>query len=77
MTLLLLAIYHPSSSSNLRHSVNEFMTEFVNFLADKLVNFMGDLIIAGDFNIHVNDVDSVDVRQFLGALEALGFLISL
>ena len=73
MTLSLLAIYHPPPSSNHRHSVNEFVTEFVNFLADKLVNFMEDLIIAGDFNIHVNDVDSVDARQFLGAMEALGF----
>ena len=73
MTLSLLAMYHPPPSSNHRHTVNEFVTEFVNFLADKLVNFMGDLIIAGDVNIHVNDVDSMDVRQFLDAMEALGF----
>ena len=73
MTLSLLAIYHPPPSSNHRHTVNDFVSGFVNFLADKLVTFMGDLIIAGDFNIHVNDVDSVDARQFLGAMEALGF----
>ena len=68
-TLSLLAVYHPPPSLNHR----QFVTEFVNFLADKLVNFMGDLIIAGDFNIHVNDVDSADARQFLDAMEALGF----
>ena len=42
-------------------------------MVDKLVNFLGDLIIAGDFNIHVNDVDNADARQFLDAMEALGF----
>ena len=73
MTLSLLAVYHPPPSSNHRHTVNDFVTEFVNFLADKLVNFMGDLIIAGDFNIHMNDVNSSDARQFLDAMEALGF----
>ena len=61
MTLSLLAIYHPPPSPKHRHSVNEFVTEFVNFLADILVNFTGDLIIAGDFNIHMNDEDNDDV----------------
>ena len=73
MTLSLLAVSHPPPSSNYWHTVNDFSTEFVNFLADKLVNFMGDLIIAGDFNIHVNDVNSSDARQFIDAMEALGF----
>ena len=72
MTLSLLAVYHPPPSANHRHTVNEFITEFVNFLVDKLVNFVGDLIIAGDFNIHVNDVENADARQFLDAMEALG-----
>ena len=73
MTLSLLAVYHPPPSLNHRHTVNDFVTEFVNFMADKLVNFMGDLIIAGNFNIHVNDVNSSDARQFIDAMEALGF----
>ena len=73
MTLSLLAIYHPPPSSKHRHTVNEFVTEFVNFLADILVHFTGGLIIAGDFNIHVNDEDNDDAQQFLSATEALGF----
>ena len=73
MTLSLLAIYHPPPAPKPRHTVNEFMTEFVNFLADILVNFTGDLIIAGDFNIHVNDEDNDDAPQLLSAMEALGF----
>ena len=60
MTMLLLAIYHPPASPKHRHTVNEFVTEFVHLLADILVNFTADLIIAGDFNIHVNNEDSDD-----------------
>ena len=73
MTLSLMAVSHPPPSANHRHTVNEFITEFVNFLVDKLSNFMGDLIIAGDFNVHVNDVENADARQFLDTMEALGF----
>ena len=60
MTLSLLAIYHPPQSPKHKHIVNEFVAEFVNFLADILVNFTGDLIIAGDFNIHANDLFNDD-----------------
>ena len=49
------------------------MTEFINILTDILVNFTGDLIIAGDFNIHMNDEDNDDAQQLLSAMEALGF----
>ena len=73
MTLSLLAIYHPPPSPKHRHTVNKFVTEFYGFLADILVNIKGDLIIAGDFNIHVNDVVNDDAQQLLGVMEALGF----
>ena len=60
MTLSFLAIYHPPPSPKHKHPVNEFMSEFVDYLADILVKFTGDLIIAGDFNIHVNDLFNDD-----------------
>ena len=47
------------------------MTEFVDFLADNLNTFIGDLIIAG--NIHVNDLFNDDTQQLLSEMEALGF----
>ena len=52
MTLSLLALYHPPPSSKLQHIISEFVTEFVDFLADELNKYTGDLIIASDFNIH-------------------------
>ena len=42
-------------------------------MADNLNKFTGDLIIAGDFNIHVNDLFNEDTQQVLSAMEALGF----
>ena len=49
MTLSLLALYHPPPSPKPKHTVNEFVTEFVDILADNLNKFTGDLIIAGSF----------------------------
>ena len=42
-------------------------------MADILVKFTGNLIIADYFNIHVNDDDNDDARQLFSAMEALGF----
>ena len=72
MTLSLLALYHPLLSPKLQHMISEFLTEFVDFLADTLNKYTGDLIIAGDFGIHVNDLLNDDAQQLLSAMKALG-----
>ena len=68
-----MALYHLHPSPKHKHTVNEFVTEFVDFLANMLVKFTGDLIIAGDFNIHVNDLFNDDTLQLLSVMEALRF----
>ena len=73
MTLSLLALYHPPPSPKGKHMISEFVTEFVDFLPDKLNKYTGDLIIAGEFNIHVNDLVSDDAQLLLSVMEALGF----
>ena len=73
MTQSLLALYHPPPSPKQKHTVNEFVTESVDFLADYLNKFTGDLIIAGDFNIYVNDLFNDDTQWLLSVMEALGF----
>ena len=45
--------------------MSEFVTEFVDLLADILNNYTGDLIIAGDFNIHANDLLNEDTQKLL------------
>ena len=72
MTLALLALYHPPPSPKQKHTISEFVTEFVEFLADNLNKYTGDLIIAGDFNIHVNDLFNEDAQQLFSVMEALG-----
>ena len=72
-TLSLLALYRPPPSTKQKHTVNEFVTEFVDFLADNLNKFTGDMISAGNFNIDVNDLFDDDTQQLLSAMEALGF----
>ena len=47
MTLSLLALYHPPPSGKLQHTISEFVTTFVDFLAAKLNKYIGDLIVAG------------------------------
>ena len=42
-------------------------------MANMLVKFTGDLITAGDFYIHVNDLFNDDTQQLLSAMEALEF----
>ena len=53
--------------------ISQFVTEFVDFLADKLNKYTGNLITEGDFNIHMNDLFNDDVQQLLSVMEALGF----
>ena len=73
MTLSLLAQYHPPPSPRPQHMISKFVNEFVDFLADKLNKYNGDLIVAGDFNIHVNDLLDDDAQQLLSAMEGLWF----
>jgi hypothetical protein len=51
-TILLLVIYRPPNSSQV-----SFLAEFSQF-RDHLINVRGNLLIVGDFNIHVDDQHS-------------------
>ena len=47
------------------------MDEYVEFLADVLADHR-NLLILGDFNIHVNSIDDPDAEVFSDMMEALG-----
>ena len=47
------------------------MDEYVEFLADVLADHR-NLIILGDFNIHINSIDDPDAEVFSDMMEALG-----
>jgi len=61
-TILLVLIYRPPNSSHV-----SFLVEFGQFL-DHLINVRGNLIIVGDFNIHVDDRYSTFAEDFSSVL---------
>ena len=48
-----------------------FLDDFVEVLADVLAD-PGNILILGDFNIHVNNKDDPDAKVFSDMMEALG-----
>ena len=67
----ILAIYHPPYSEKNPIANNMFMDEYVEFLADVLADHR-NILILGDFNIHVNSKDDPDEEVFSDMMEALG-----
>lgn len=60
----ILAVYRPPSGS-----MSNFFTEFANLLSD-LCSRPSDLLVTGDFNIHVDDLSAPGTQSFLNLLES-------
>ena len=58
-TLRLIIVYRPSGSA----PFNDFLEEFSNFLDDQVYPKASDLLISGDFNIHM-DSSCTNTRDF-------------
>ena len=63
----LIVIYRPDRSKRNPHSFGDFLTEFTEMLHG-LVLDRSNLLIVGDFNVHVNDTGDVEARRFLDCL---------
>ena len=68
-TFTVFGIYHPPSSAS-GHTNQKFIDEFVDFLEENLPKF-SNIIIMGDFNIHINKPEINDNMQFIDILQAL------
>ena len=66
----LVGIYHPPPSK-INPSNNSFIDEISMFLADKILQ-LSNIMIDGDFNIHVNETEKNNIISFNDTLEALG-----
>ena len=66
LTLTITAIYRPPNVSNLL-----FLDEFLEWIANPIAT-IPDIIIASDFNLHVNNPNDDDFCNFIDAMPALG-----
>ena len=71
-TLLVIAIYHPPTTNNGSNSV--FINEFLMMLEVAQSGNL-QLIIMGDFNLHVNNKVDSDVQQFFGYAGSIRFTL--
>ena len=64
--LNILGVYRP-----LGGSIPQFLDNFMELLVD-IVTSSTNLVVLGDFNIHVNDIDDPNTSIFLDTMTALG-----
>ena len=67
-SLTLLTVYRPPSGS-----LSLFIEEFSNLLSDTSAQ-PGDLLISGDFNIHLDNTSSSYTKTFLAILDSCGLV---
>ena len=71
-TIHCLGIYHPPASSGDQLPNSIFVDMFLDDFSC-LITKHSNLIITGDFNLHVNDLNDADATIFIDAMTALGF----
>ena len=68
--LMVLAIYHPPYSEQSQITNHEFLDVFTDWIAEYIMNDT-NIIILGDFNLHVNDSNNDDAMNFIETTQAL------
>ena len=59
-----LGLYHPPLSERFQHTIRQFITGFVDTFTTLLDSERGtNLIVCGDFSVHINDPDDDEARQ--------------
>ena len=66
LSLNMAVIYRPPDKS-----VHSFVNDFLDYM-ERNINSTSKLLLTGDFNIHVNDLDSPDTNTFLDVLDSFG-----
>ncbi|EDO44723.1 predicted protein, partial [Nematostella vectensis] len=71
--LRVIVIYRPPYSEAHRVPTSVFLSEFPEYL-ESLLLCKENLLITGDFNIHVDEPNDPDAQKFLETLRALGLV---
>ena len=68
--LHIMGVYRPPSNTT---TVNQFTDEFLEHLQEDIINSK-NLIILGDFNIHIDDDTDCDAEAFKDSTDAIGLI---
>ena len=69
--MTIMAIYRPPYSTINQATTHFYFEEFTNWLETKS-NEYNNIIVLGDFNIHINNDQDADANRFKDIIEALG-----
>ena len=69
--ITVVGLYHPPHSDTNKCSDAMFLDDLAEFLEEVLTSY-SNIIIAGDFNLHVDDKDNPDAQMFVDLLTAFG-----
>ena len=70
----LVIIYRPPPSRKNKLTVSMFFEEFSQLIEHPMEDYIYPLIIAGDFNFHVNDLNHRDALKFTDLLESVNLI---
>ena len=70
-TITIIGVYRPPAISGVLNSVTAFTDDFMDIVQDELIN-NNNLLILGDFNIHVDDEENVDAQSFMDCMNSMG-----
>ena len=69
--LTMAGICHPPTKHLVNNSYAIFITEFLDFMGELQLGNK-NIVILGNFNLHVNDKSDTDTQQFIDMVEASG-----
>ena len=72
LTNVIIAIYHPPYSDVNPVTNSMFIDDFTDWIGERVMTY-DNIIITGDFNLHVNEVDDPEIQVFNNNITALGF----
>ena len=71
--ILVIVVYRPPYSQRNPNSVSSFIDEFQNHI-ENIISTTKYLVIAGDFNVHVDKPNDSQVKNFLDFLDCMGLV---
>ena len=71
--ILLCVVYHPLPSSSKGLRTSNFFSEWLTYL-ESLDKVLGEIVMVGDINFHLNNKSNPDTKAFLSLLEAHGLM---